>query len=125
MDATEINGGRFYARPLHNDDRIDDAPALSNTTSDFDITTATAGWQADQAYTWAVCEQTRVEMIAFAHLDVASGVLEIYPVGDPACVLPNDPDVETKTIGDAVAEIREPILRWCHASGVNVTTSGT
>lgn len=26
MEPTDINGGRFYARPLHNDDRIDDTP---------------------------------------------------------------------------------------------------
>ena len=28
MDVMELNGGRFYLRPLHDDDRIDDRPAL-------------------------------------------------------------------------------------------------
>ena len=29
MEPMDINGGRFYVRPLHDDNRIDDRPALS------------------------------------------------------------------------------------------------
>lgn len=120
MDATEINGGRFYARPLHHDDRIDDAYALNLVSLDFDIKAAEELWQRDEAYTWAVCEQTNVDMIAFAILHVDAGVLDIAPVGDPTRVLPNDPDVEQKTVGDAVLEIREPIERWCQAHDITL-----
>lgn len=118
MDATEINGGRFYARPLHNDDRINDSFALGQVSLDFDVATAAQKWQQDETYTWAVCEQTNVEMVAFAILHVKAGVLDIVPVGDPTRVLPNDPDVEQKTVGDAVLEIREPIIRWCRAHDI-------
>ena len=30
MDVMELNGGRFYLRPLHDDERIDDRPALKS-----------------------------------------------------------------------------------------------
>ena len=126
MEPTEINGGRFYARPIHNDDRIDDRPALAALQNELGrkIDPERArDWNPDTSSgssyaAWAVCEQTNVEMIAFAELN--EGTLSITPIGDPQRVLPNDPVLPPKTPADAASEIRGPITRWARAQGLEV-----
>ncbi|AKE40675.1 Uncharacterised protein [Corynebacterium kutscheri] len=126
MEPTDINGGRFYARPLHNDDRIDDTPALAMATSAFtplSVAETRQSWLNDTMYTWAVCEQTNIDMIALAvlHLNTdGAHVLDIVPVGDPYRLLPNDPVLERKTVQDAITEIREPITRWATAHNISL-----
>ncbi|APT84148.1 hypothetical protein [Corynebacterium aquilae] len=136
MEPMEINGGRFYVRPLHDDDRIDDRPALSVV---FDqpveqladtVATARADWAANTRLTWAVCEQTSVELLALAELVLPAGFVapeerdsDYVPPSEPAClcvspagdterVLPNDPVLTPKTVGDAAKEGRETVRRW-------------
>lgn len=114
MEPMELNGGRFYARKLTSDNRIDDVPALSLILADAAqfIADATTAWHEDTEYTWAICEQTSVELLALARLDPKQRTLEVVPTGDPATQLPNDPVLAPKTIGDAVAEGRDTITRW-------------
>ncbi|WP_211440030.1 hypothetical protein [Corynebacterium glutamicum] len=114
MEPMELNGGRFYARKLTSDNRIDDVPALSLILPDAAqfIADATTAWYQDTEYTWAICEQTSVELLALARLDPKQRTLEVVPAGDPATQLPNDPVLAPKTIGDAVAEGRDTITRW-------------
>ena len=38
--------------------------------------------------------------------------LSIRPAGDPTRVVPNEPDAEKKTVGDAVEEAERTIKRW-------------
>lgn len=104
----DVNGGRFYARPL----REDDAPALAEAsgTKVASISKARAEWLDDTAYSWAVCEQTRVDAVAIARYDQQE--LQIVPVGDPDRDLPNDPILEPKKARDAVTEGRVFIQRW-------------
>lgn len=124
MEPTEINGGRFYARPLHNDERIDDTPALAvcnpGAMEPESVDSLREKWAQETMYTWAVCEQTNVEMIGLAVLHLTElAVLDVLPVGDPSRKLPNDPVLVQKTVGDVV-EIRGPILRWAQAHGIEV-----
>lgn len=107
----ELNGGRFYLRPLHNDNRIDDRPALQHITDNPDdlIMQARAGWASESIFSWAVCEQTNVEMLALA---VYNGEIQVTPIGDPGRVLPNDPVLPQKTVADAVAAGEETVARW-------------
>ncbi|WP_077311295.1 hypothetical protein [Corynebacterium glutamicum] len=114
MEPMELNGGRFYARKLTSDNRIDDVPALSLILPDAAqfIADATTAWHEDTEYTWAICEQTSVELLALARLDPKQRTLEVVPAGDPATQLPNDPVLAPKTIGDAVVEGRDTITRW-------------
>lgn len=111
MEAMELNGGRFYLRPLHDDDRIDDRPALAHVTDDPDelIAVAREGWASESMFTWAVCEQTNVEMLALAVFD---GTVKVTPIGDPQRILPNDPVLPQKTVADAVVAGEETITRW-------------
>lgn len=128
MEPLEINGGRFYARPLHDDERIDDTPALALANPGgmdlVGVAELRQRWADDTMYTWAVCEQTNVEMIGLAILhpgvDGAKAVLDVVPVGDPTRVLPNDPVLVPKSVGDVV-EIRGPIIRWAQANGMEVS----
>lgn len=89
MEPTDINGGRFYARPLHNDDRIDDTPVIQLIDAHFDVEEAHHRWHDNSMYSWAVCEQTNIDMIALAVLHLTStehglsGILDIAPAGDP------------------------------------------
>ncbi|QFZ23263.1 GNAT family N-acetyltransferase [Saccharothrix syringae] len=64
MEAVEINAGEFYLRQLRADDRIDDRAALAGGGLCPDV--AAAGehiaerarqWHADEACSWAVCDQ--------------------------------------------------------------------
>lgn len=120
MEPMEINGGRFYVRPLHDDDRIDDRPALAavfgaEVDPNF-VSDAREAWATDTRYTWAVCEQTQVELLAFAELAVSqaggTATLTVRPAGDEQRRLPNDPVLTPKTVGDAVAEGRATVRRW-------------
>lgn len=114
MEPIELNGGRFYARKLTSDKRIDDVPMLSLIRTDAAqfVANATAAWHEDIEYTWAICEQTSVDLLALARLDPQQRTLEVVPVKDPATTLPNDPVLAPKTVGDAVVEGRDSITRW-------------
>lgn len=166
----QLNGGRFYLRPLSADDRINDVPALalaaewadhSSNSSDSSKHSGGSGsaidesfielrrnqWLTGTALSWAVCEQTQVEMLAEAILFSDDGVivdpseeneassddahrapkathatLSIRPAGDPTRVVPNEPDAEKKTVGDAVEEAEGTIKRWAEGYlGLTVT----
>ncbi|AZG44847.1 GNAT family N-acetyltransferase [Gordonia insulae] len=67
MEAVEINAGAWYLRALRADDRISDVPALDDLGLDDPagyVASATAGWSAETAFTWAVCEPTTGELVA-------------------------------------------------------------
>lgn len=107
MEPMDVNGGRFYARPLREDDEI----ALGQAdTSVVSASVARQEWLDDVAYSWAICEQTNVNAVAIARYDM--NTLEIVPVGDPERDLPNDPMLEPKKAKDGVAEGRCAIQRW-------------
>ncbi|BAU95090.1 hypothetical protein N24_0828 [Corynebacterium suranareeae] len=114
MEPMDLNGGRFYARKLTSDNRIDDVPALSLIRPDASefIAGAADAWHEDREYTWAICEQTSVELLALARLDLKKRTLDVLPAGDLDTQLPNDPVLAPKTIGDAVLEGRDTIIRW-------------
>ncbi len=116
MEPMDINGGRFYARKLSADDRINDIPALSvalgeTVDPDFVIRSHRA-WEDDTEYTWAICEQTTVDMLALARFSPATTTLEIFPVGDPGTPVPNDPLLSPVTIADAMEQGGATIRRW-------------
>ena len=100
MDVMELNGGRFYLRPLHDDERIDDRPALKKLRVNPDDFISMARISLDR-YCWAICEQTSVEMVALGVYDHALGDIVTHPIGDPNRVLPNDPVLPPKTVQDA------------------------
>ncbi|HJD68807.1 MAG TPA: hypothetical protein K8V54_03595, partial [Corynebacterium kroppenstedtii] len=98
MEPMQLNGGRFYLRPLSADDRINDVPALalaaewadhSSNSSDSSKHSGGSGsaidesfielrrnqWLTGTALSWAVCEQTQVEMLAEAILFSDDGVI--------------------------------------------------
>ena len=103
MEPMQLNGGRFYLRPLSADDRINDIPALvavadwaaGNGTTSSTGTTASEKvvgarsasmcgtlvelrrnqWLTGTALSWAVCEHTQVEMVAEALLFAGDGVI--------------------------------------------------
>ncbi|MDU0478830.1 hypothetical protein QVA66_06215 [Staphylococcus chromogenes] len=107
MEPMDVNGGRFYARPLRDDDASALAEAASGVAS---ISKAREEWLSDAAYSWAVCEQTNVNAVAIARYDQQE--LEVVPVGDPERDLPNDPILEPKKVRDGVAEAKVFIQRW-------------
>lgn len=173
----QLNGGRFYLRPLSADDRINDVPALTlaadwadhsqdssashgnpgNAIDESFIELRRNQWLTGTALSWAVCEQTQVEMLAEAILSSDDGIivdpsedsagpnggavsdgapsdsvhsapkathatLSIRPAGDPTRVVPNEPDAEKKTVGDAVKEAEGTIKRWAEGYlGLTVT----
>ncbi|AZA10829.1 hypothetical protein [Corynebacterium gerontici] len=119
MTPMEINGGRFYVRPLHDDNRIDDRPALEQ----IDLPEALAGltpasarksWEADTRYIWAACEQTSVHMVALVvlNLEASPASIQAFCVGDPDRVLPNDPVLVPKTVADGAHEGAATVERW-------------
>ena len=111
MDVMELNGGRFYLRPLHDDERIDDRPALKKLRVNPDDFISMARISLDR-YCWAICEQTSVEMVALGVYDHALGDIVTHPIGDPNRVLPNDPVLPPKTVQDAADDGLEIISRW-------------
>ena len=111
MDVMELNGGRFYLRPLHDDERIDDRPALKKLRVNPDDFISMASISLDR-YCWAICEQTSVEMVALGVYDHALGDIVTHPIGDPNRVLPNDPVLPPKTVQDAADDGLEIISRW-------------
>ncbi|WP_080796921.1 hypothetical protein [Corynebacterium pacaense] len=117
MEPTELNGGRFYARTLLHDARVDDLPALSRALgeaidADF-VATARSDWHSDTRYTWVICEQTRVEALALAVLYPGPRPrLEVVPTAPPETALPNDPVLAPMTVGDALREGTATITRW-------------
>ena len=111
MDVMELNGGRFYLRPLHDDDRIDDRPALKKLRVNPDDFISMARISLDR-YCWAICEQTSVEMVALGVYDHALGDIVTHPIGDPNRVLPNDPVLPPKSVQDAADDGLEIISRW-------------
>lgn len=108
MEPMDVNGGRFYARPLRNDDNI--ALQQAEGSSVASISQARQEWLNDTAYSWAICEQTNVNAVAIARYDMKE--LKVVPVGDPERDLPNDPMLEPKKAKDGVAEGRAAIQRW-------------
>lgn len=107
MEPMDVNGGRFYARPLRNDDEIAISQAQTSVVS---AEQARAEWLSDTAYSWAICEQTNVNAVAIARYDL--NTLEVAVVGDPERDLPNDPMLEPKKAKDGVAAAREFLPRW-------------
>lgn len=136
MEPMEVNAGRFYCRPLRHDSRVDDAPvtaqilaegttntadSLAQATDDLAqaaefLIQATADWENDTSYRFAVAEQTNVEMLALATVTPAEDdrvTITVEPAGDPARVLPNDDQVLTKvTVADGVTAAENALRRW-------------
>lgn len=108
MEPMDVNGGRFYARPLRDDDEI--ALRQAEGTSVVSISQAREDWLSDTAYSWAICEQTNVNAVAIARYDMQQ--LEVTVVGDPERDLPNDPMLEPKKAKDGVASAQEFLPRW-------------
>ena len=122
MEPMDINGGRCYVRPLHDDNRIDDRPALSlihnHPIPEDYVEKRRQEWASESTYSWAACEQTSVEMLALITLTPqgdGTARIEALPAGDPERQLPNDPVLEQKTVGDAVAEGRDTVQRWAES----------
>lgn len=114
MEPVQLNGGRFYLRPLHTDDRIDDLPALAEIV-DNPQAFVEESRTSPSSYHWAVCEQTCVDMIALAHYDSTSGAITIAPIGDPHRILPNDPVLPPVSVRDGMAAATGVIERWAKA----------
>lgn len=123
MEPMEVNAGRFYCRPLRHDSRVDDAPVatqlLTELAPDFVadfLRNSTTEWENDTAYRFAVAEQTNVEMLALATVEVIDAdhvSITVRPAGDPARVLPNDDQVLTKvTVADGVEAAEKALHRW-------------
>ena len=118
MEPMDINGGRFYARKLTADERINDLPALATAlgypVDEETVASSYQDWEEDTVYTWAICEQTSVEMLALARLHRVDDAtdLEVLPVGDPATPVPNDPMLTPVTVADAVEQGGATIRRW-------------
>lgn len=129
MEPMQINGGRFYVRPLLCDDRIDDRPALAAAYGhpvDADIVEAAASrWREDTEYSWASCEATCIDMAALVTLTLTgedTGVLRAICAGDPDTVLPNPEDLERKTRRDAAHEGAAAVARWARGfAGITIT----
>ena len=99
MEPQEINGGRFYLRPLLHDQRINDQLALdslacgavgSDPSADsparLSVEQAREDWMSGQQFSWAICEQTCVDAVAIARLTPWVSDL---------------PDGESRTLNDA------------------------
>lgn len=121
MEPQELNFGRYYLRPLHDDDRINDIPALAEifpSLGSSELNSYVADqrqmWLADTGYSFAVCEQTSVELVALALVrregNLAS--LRVYPRGELSRLLPNDPMLEQQTVADAVRAAKSGLPRW-------------
>lgn len=121
MEPQELNFGRYYLRPLHDDDRINDIPALAEIFPSLDsselnsyVADQRQMWLADTGYSFAVCEQTSVELVALALVrregNLAS--LRVYPRGELSRLLPNDPMLEQQTVADAVRAAESGLPRW-------------
>lgn len=74
MEPVEINAGAWYLRALRADDRVDDRPALADLgeTDAGYIARRAAQWEADTAYSWAVCEPSTGELFAEVVVDTAT-----------------------------------------------------
>ena len=81
MEPQEINGGRFYLRPLLHDQRINDQPALDSlmcgvvgpdssagSITHLTVEQARDDWTTGRQFSWAICEQTCVDAVAIARL---------------------------------------------------------
>lgn len=121
MEPQELNFGRYYLRPLHDDDRINDIPALAEifpelSGEDLDgfVAAERKKWLADTGYSFAVCEQTSVELVALALVTCFGDQarLQVYPRGELSRLLPNDPMLEQQTVADAVHAAETGLPRW-------------
>lgn len=120
MEPMEVNAGRFYCRPLRQDSRVDDAPAMSRILGYLvdpgEFSYANKDWHADKVYRFAVCEQTNVDLIALAivslHPDNEASIL-VRPDGSTDRVLPNDDDtLEKVTVGDGITAAERALGNW-------------
>lgn len=125
MYPLDLNAGRFYLRQLRHDDRVDDGPALremfgtDNFGEEFGqryFDQVEKDWEDDQAYRWAVSEQTLIDLVALAVVKRdAQGQpqVEIIPRGDESRVLPGDDKVLVKmTVSDAMDAARTAATKW-------------
>ncbi|MEJ5919986.1 MULTISPECIES: hypothetical protein [unclassified Corynebacterium] len=120
MEPFDLNSGRFYLRQLRHDDRVDDAPVLSNIygreISDEYFAQAEQDWSDGTVFRWALSEQTNIELVAEVVVTRnADGTTDIAitPNGDLDRVLPGDDDTLVPvTVGDAVETARGTVSRW-------------
>lgn len=141
MEPVELNAGCFYLRKLSGSDRIDDIPALNAVrrlrgqpaVDPNIIHLRQVQWDTGTCCSWAVCEQTRVDLLAEALLIPDDGMLldplddhaehagfvratratvEVYPASELTRMLPGDSNVEPKSVADAVSEAAAAISRW-------------
>ena len=120
MEPMEINAGRFHLRPLRQDGRVDDAPALTiahgrGVYPEY-FEDAAADWENDRVYRWAVAEQTNIELLAeVAVTPVGDDAAEvaICVAGDPERVVEvGDPAQEPVTVADAADAAKQAVGRW-------------
>ncbi|MCS4535873.1 hypothetical protein [Corynebacterium sp. HS2168-gen11] len=109
LDVVEINGGRVYLRPLHDDARISDRAALRQLGKDPTAFFEHARHSSTDYY-WAICEQTNVAMIALALYDGTQ--IHTYPIGDPNRILPNDPVLSRLTVAQAAEQGHAVLQRY-------------
>ncbi|WP_433265402.1 GNAT family N-acetyltransferase [Actinosynnema sp. CS-041913] len=100
MEPVEINAGEFYLRQLRADDRVDDRVALVGGGRFEDADEAGAHiaerqrqWDADEACSWAVCEQLS---------NTAVGEIAISTAGELFCWI--TPDRRGKGIATQAAQ---------------------
>lgn len=125
MYPLDLNAGRFYLRQLRHDDRVDDGPALREMfdTDEFGedfgkrfFAQVEKDWEEDQAYRWAVSEQTLIDLVALAVVkrdEHGEPKVEIIPRGDEDRVLPGDDKVLVQvTVRDAMEAARTAASKW-------------
>lgn len=79
MEPVEINAGAWYLRSLRADDRITDAPALSDlgvADPQRYVADADAAWADETGFVWAVCIPTTGELVALIGVNADNGGTE-------------------------------------------------
>lgn len=120
MEPMELNAGRFHLRPLRQDGRVDDAPALTvahgrGVYPEY-FEDAAADWENDRVYRWAVAEQTNIELLAEVAVTLVGddrAEVVIHVAGDPDRVVEvDDPTLEPVTVADAADAAKHVVGRW-------------
>lgn len=120
MEPMELNAGRFHLRPLRNDDRVDDTPALTKAHGrgvypEY-FEDAAKDWAEDRAYRWAVAEQTNIDLVAEVTVTLVGddqAEVVIHTAGDPQRVIEvDDPTLTEVTVADAADTAKQVVDRW-------------
>ena len=80
VEPMEINAGQYYLRALRHDERVDDLPAICEHDPAADagyVERRTVGWAGEDLFSWAVCAQTDVDLLAQVDCVVGDGVARV------------------------------------------------